>query len=295
MEVTIIEAQGLGDQLNNQKCWKAALDEIERRLEEYLRAEYSSNPVQNTPDGRVHVCLYFVAPHGRGLRKLDVDFMKGIHHRVNVIPVIAKADSMTVEELHQLKAQVMREIEYHQITIFSPPHTEEENDPARKLNTKIPYAVVGSNDVIDLNGSKCRGRHYPWGNVLVDEPNEFHDFSIIRELLIEEMMVYLKERTENVLYEKYRTERLQAEGPDSFYKGILTMTAAQPAAPTKKMNEEAIEQRKTESMEALKQKFSAKEQKIATAEEEIMQKYREIMQDLGEKRKKYEEKLKTFL
>lgn len=287
----------MGDQLNNQKCWKVALDEVERRLEEYLRAEYSPNQNQSNSDARIHACLYFVAPHGKGLRKLDVDFMKGIHHRVNVIPVIAKADSMTVEELQQCKVQVMREIEYHQITIFQPPYTEEENDPARKLSQKIPYAVVGSNEVVDVNGNRCRGRHYPWGNVLVDEPNEFHDFAIMRELLIEEMMIYLKERTENVLYEKYRTERLQAEGPDSFYKGILsvaTTTQPEPAA-TKKIDQEVVEQKKNEAKEALKEKFTAKEQKISAAEEEIMQKYREIMQDLSEKRKKYEEKLKTFL
>ena len=296
LEVAVVEAIGFGDQINNQKCWKVALEEIERRLDEYLRAEYSPQPIQNLCDGRIHACLYFIAPHGKGLRKLDIDFMKGVHNRVNLIPVIAKADSMTVDELQQSKVQVMREIEFYQISIYRPPCTDEETDPAKRLNSRIPYAIVGSNDVIDINGNKYRGRRYPWGDILVDEPSNFHDFSLVRELLIEEMMIFLKERTENVLYEKFRMERLQSDGQESFYKGIYNAASAQstPQLP-KKVDEDAFEQKKIETIEIMKQKFAAKHQKIAAAEEEIMQKYREIMHDLGEKRKKYEEKLKTFL
>ena len=250
--------------------------------------------MQNVYDGRIHACLYFIAPHGRGLRRLDVDFLKGIHNRVNIIPIIAKADSMTVEELRQFKVQVMRELEHYQISIFRPPYSDDDNDPGNKLNSRIPYAIVGSNEVIDINGNKYRGRRYPWGDVLVDEPSNFHDFSLMRELLIEEMLIFLREKTESVIYERFRSERLQSEGQESFYKGIFNVASAQ-VTPVKKVDEDAIEQKKTESMEALKQKFKAKEQKIAAAEEEIMQKYREIMHDLGEKRKKYEEKLRTFL
>ena len=43
------------------------------------------------PDSRVHVCLYFIAPSGHGLKPLDVEFMKRLHDKVNVVPVIGKS------------------------------------------------------------------------------------------------------------------------------------------------------------------------------------------------------------
>jgi len=57
-------------------------------------------------DNRVHLCLYFIAPGGHGLKALDVEFMRALHDRVNLVPVIAKADTMTAKELEQFKLNV---------------------------------------------------------------------------------------------------------------------------------------------------------------------------------------------
>ena len=35
------------------------------------------------PDGRVHACLYFIAPSGHGLKPLDVEFMQRLHDKVS--------------------------------------------------------------------------------------------------------------------------------------------------------------------------------------------------------------------
>ena len=40
------------------------------------------------------------------LRPIDVEFMKRLHHCVNVVPVIAKADTLTVEERDTFKQRV---------------------------------------------------------------------------------------------------------------------------------------------------------------------------------------------
>lgn len=58
------------------------------------------------PDTRVHCCLYFIAPSGHGLKPLDVEFMQRLGDKVNIIPVIAKADTMTPEECKDFKEQV---------------------------------------------------------------------------------------------------------------------------------------------------------------------------------------------
>lgn len=40
------------------------------------------------------------------LKPLDVEFMKQLHHKVNIVPVIAKSDAMTKKEILRLKMKV---------------------------------------------------------------------------------------------------------------------------------------------------------------------------------------------
>ena len=54
-------------------------------------------------DSRVHACLYFFAPTGHGLKKVDMDLMKMLHKKVNIIPVIGKAAACNKEELKLFK------------------------------------------------------------------------------------------------------------------------------------------------------------------------------------------------
>ncbi len=50
----------------------------------------------------------------------------------------------------------------------------------------MPFAVVGSNTVVDSGGRKMRGRVYPWGVVEV-ENLEHNDFIALRNMLIRYM------------------------------------------------------------------------------------------------------------
>ena len=85
--------------------WVPVIEYIESKYEEFLNAE-SRVMRRQIPDSRVHCCLYFVAPSGHGLKPLDVEFMQRLHDKVNIIPVIAKADTMTPDECSHFKKQV---------------------------------------------------------------------------------------------------------------------------------------------------------------------------------------------
>lgn len=79
---------------------------MESKYEEFLNAESRVTRKAAPPDTRVHCCLYFIAPSGHGLKPLDVEFMQRLGDKVNIIPVIAKADTMTPEECKDFKEQV---------------------------------------------------------------------------------------------------------------------------------------------------------------------------------------------
>lgn len=40
------------------------------------------------------------------LKPLDIEFMKQLHNKVNIVPVIAKADVLTKKEVQRLKDRV---------------------------------------------------------------------------------------------------------------------------------------------------------------------------------------------
>ena len=40
------------------------------------------------------------------LRPIDIQFMKQLNHKVNIVPVIAKADTLTKMEMRRLKERV---------------------------------------------------------------------------------------------------------------------------------------------------------------------------------------------
>ena len=46
---------------------------------------------------------------------LDVEFMKRLHDKVNIIPVIGKADTLTPDEIAHFKKQIMNQIEQSKI------------------------------------------------------------------------------------------------------------------------------------------------------------------------------------
>jgi len=145
------------------------------------------------------------------LRPIDIKFMHLLHERVNIVPVIGKADTLTKKELQSLKVKVLEEIRENRIKIYDFPDCDEDEDEEFKQLTKdlklaVPYAVIGSNTTISANGKKVRGRQYPWGIVDIENPNHC-DFIKLRTMLIT-FMQDLKEVTQDFHYENYRAQRM---------------------------------------------------------------------------------------
>ncbi|XP_071401656.1 septin-7-like, partial [Centroberyx affinis] len=134
LTLTIVDTPGFGDAVDNSNCWQPVINYIDSKCEDFLNAESRVNR-RLMPDNRVHCCLYFIAPSGHGLKPLDIEFMKRLHDKVNVIPLIAKADTLTPEECQLFKKQIMKEIQEHKIKIYEFPDTEDDEDS--KLIRKI--------------------------------------------------------------------------------------------------------------------------------------------------------------
>ena len=106
LALTIVDTPGFGCAVDNSNCWKSISEYIENRYEEYLNAETRVHR-KYIPDNRVHCCLYFIFPSGHSLKPIDIEFMLNLHDKVNIIPIIAKADTLTPEECTQFKKNVL--------------------------------------------------------------------------------------------------------------------------------------------------------------------------------------------
>lgn len=211
LTLTIVDTPGFGDAVDNSNCWQPIIDFVESKYEEFLNAESRVTRKAAPPDTRVHCCLYFIAPSGHGLKPLDVEFMQRLGDKVNIIPVIAKADTMTPEECKDFKDQIMKEIGQHKIKIYEFPTSAGEEgegaDATRALRARVPFAVVGANTVIEQDGRRIRGRKYPWGIAEV-ENLEHCDFLALRNMVIRTHLQDLKDVTSSVHYENYRCRKL---------------------------------------------------------------------------------------
>uniref|UniRef100_A0A8C1TY09 Septin n=2 Tax=Cyprinus carpio TaxID=7962 RepID=A0A8C1TY09_CYPCA len=303
--LTIVDTPGFGDAVDNSNCWQPVIDHIDSKFEDYLNAESRVNRRQ-MPDSRVHCCLYFIAPSGHGLKPLDIEFMKRLHEKVNVIPLIAKADTLTPEECQQFKKQIMREILEHKIKIYEFPEMddEEENKIVKTIKARLPLAVVGSNTIIEVNGKKVRGRQYPWGVAEV-ENGDHCDFTLLRNMLIRTHMQDLKDVTNNVHYENYRSRKLAAvtcNGIDNNKtKGQLTkVDTVEGMSPIAQMEEERREhvakmkKMEMEMEQVFEMKVKEKIQKLKDSEAELQRRHEQMKKNLEAQHKELEERRRQF-
>ncbi|KAI8583541.1 hypothetical protein K450DRAFT_221655 [Umbelopsis ramanniana AG] len=212
ISLTIVDTPGFGDNIDNEKCFQEIVGYLESQYDDILAEE---NRIKRNPrfrDNRVHALLYFIAPTGHALREIDIELMRRLSPRVNVIPVIGRADSLTPQELRDFKRRIMEDIEHYNIPIYNFPYDPEEDDEDTveensELRTLLPFAIIGSDEEIVVNGRTVRGRQYPWGAVEVDNPKH-SDFARLRSALLSSHLQDLKEITHDFLYENYRTEKL---------------------------------------------------------------------------------------
>ncbi|XP_047688245.1 septin-4 isoform X1 [Prionailurus viverrinus] len=213
LRLTIVDTPGFGDAVNNTECWKPVAEYIDQQFEQYFRDESGLNR-KNIQDNRVHCCLYFISPFGHGLRPLDVEFMKALHQRVNIVPILAKADTLTPAEVERKKRKIREEIEHFGIKVYQFPDCDSDEDEDFKLQDQalkesIPFAVIGSNTVVEARGRRVRGRLYPWGIVEVENPGHC-DFVKLRTMLVRTHMQDLKDVTRETHYENYRAQCIQS-------------------------------------------------------------------------------------
>lgn len=212
LNLSVIDTPGYGDAINNEDAWLPVLDYILVELQSYFEREQDVTRKGDVIDTRVHACLYFLAPHR--MKDVDVEFMKRLHQCVNLIPVIAKADTMTTNELAEYKQLIIDRLKQNEIRTYPDlpmGPLADEGGP-----TSPPFAVIGSNERIALKepglpelelpaGSLVNGRSYPWGDACIEDPRHC-DVGLLRKVIVTEFVDL--QRATHEIYQEFRSKEL---------------------------------------------------------------------------------------
>ncbi|ORY97743.1 Septin-domain-containing protein [Syncephalastrum racemosum] len=210
VKLSVIDTPGFGDYVNNYDSWMPVIEFIDDQHENYMRQEQQPSR-QGVIDMRVHVCLYFIRPNGHGLKPLDIEIMKRLGSRVNLIPVIAKADTLTPKDLAQFKKRILEVIDAQNIRVYSCPIESDDEEVTQRnkdIMSSMPFSIIGSTQTVQTpDNREVLGRQYSWGVAEVE--NEDHcDFKKLRNLLVRSHMLDLISTTEEVHYESYRQQQM---------------------------------------------------------------------------------------
>ncbi|MCJ1311698.1 cell division control protein [Agyrium rufum] len=212
LRLNIVDTPGYGDQVNNDRCWDPIVKYIKDQHSAYLRRELTAQRERYIPDTRVHCCLFFIQPSGHALKPIDIVVLKKLSDVVNVVPVIAKSDSLTLEERAAFKERIREEFVFHNLRMFpyeNDEYDEEERANSSKIKNLLPFAVIGSEKTLVVNGRSVRGRQNRWGVINVED--ETHcEFVNLRDFLLRTNMQDLIDTTSQIHYETFRAKQLQA-------------------------------------------------------------------------------------
>ncbi|KAG8137518.1 hypothetical protein E2320_004753, partial [Naja naja] len=151
LKLTIVNTVGFGDQINKDDSYQPIVDYIDAQFEAYLQEELKiKRSLYNYHDTRIHV---------------------------NIIPVIAKADTISKSELQKFKIKIMSELVSNGVQIYQFPTDDESIAKINAtMNGHLPFAVVGSTEELKIGNKVVKARQYPWG--IVQGKQEFRLFFI---------------------------------------------------------------------------------------------------------------------
>jgi len=291
LNLSVLETVGYGDQINREESYAPVLQYINEQFEKYLQEELKiRRNLWNYTDTRVHVCLYFIAPTGHTLKAIDLMTMKALENKVPIIPLIAKSDTISKQELKTFKMRIISELCEKQVNFYQFPTEGDLDEMTRKenemLNKQMPFAVVGSIEEHSIGNKTMRARKYPWGTVCVEDESHC-EFVHLRNAILRQNLEDLRETTHNKHYEQYRKEKLQSMGFKDDDSDRFDLSRIYEKKRDENLQE--MERQTDEMRQMFVQRVKEKESELKDAERELHDKFDRLKKLHADEKKKLQE------
>jgi len=242
---TVQDTPGYGDGFNVEEQVFDIVNHVIQQQYDFYDQRQRRVPDDNVDDTRIDACLYFINPHR--FQDIDLHFLTALAKAVSIIPIIAKADSMTRDELHEYKQHVWDkikdkgiqdkdtalfdnmtqteelfathgfemlkgELKLEHMTFEGKSCTETDastvTDASDKGARLSPFAVICHKEKNTATGKYWPKREYPWGIAESFKPAHC-DFFFLKKLLLEAGFGNLRKRT-HMLWQLYR-QKLESQ------------------------------------------------------------------------------------
>mmetsp|Transcript_21340 Transcript_21340/g.53751 ORF Transcript_21340/g.53751 Transcript_21340/m.53751 type:complete len:424 (+) Transcript_21340:149-1420(+) len=229
------DTPGYGDDLNIMNNITKMTNFVEKCNMKWLNIEQDRKrgvDMSAVEDPRVDLCIFCLPPHR--LRNVDVRYMHELGKVVPIVPVITKADTMTIREAAVHRHNVFNRLMNPTLVGLKGPvnvFTFEDETLQRagvQMNNGMymmpPFLVVASNDV---NMEKAKQdpplywpeRQYKWGMSEAFNPDH-SDLLNLRSLLFQEASEEIA-ATKRARFEKWRVEMLNKRRPMRFVRKVV--------------------------------------------------------------------------
>ncbi|KAJ1447067.1 Septin-domain-containing protein [Pelagophyceae sp. CCMP2097] len=216
LRVRVIDTPGFGNNIDNKDAVRPISAFVEKCRAEQFDAQMAARPSEEAEsfDALVHVCLYFLSPH----RFLEIDrhFLKQVQHDVAVVPIIAKSDTLTDDEIREFRKMVVAAFAKAGIEVYDfdgggSGSIEEQTVPqasffdrktTRGREPGEPLAIV------------ARDGLYPWGAARVYDRGH-SDFAMLKDILLSHQTEMLVEHAKT-RYAVYRARRIRRRAVADF-------------------------------------------------------------------------------
>jgi len=232
----IQDTPGYGDDLDVSRSINLLTTYIEEQNHKWLDMEQSSerkDDMSEMEDPRVDICIFTIPPHR--LRAVDIKVMFELGQHVPLVPVITKADTMTIREANSYRNDVATKLSNpmipgvrDKINVFKfERDTLERAGIIDHATPTPPFLVVASNDINeDLNTGDppvyWPERRYPWGTAEAFN-REHSDLLGLRALLLKEALEEVN-KTKRQRYEGWRRQALNAARNGRRLRHVLLWT-----------------------------------------------------------------------
>jgi len=198
LRVRVVDTPGFGNNIDHKHAVRPITKYIRKCRDEQFRAETGARKETEADGDRlVHACVYFISPH----RFLEIDrhFLRHVQRELAIVPVIAKTDTLTDEELAEYRAMLRDEFTKNNIQVY------DFGEKSSELLEKRAFARGRERG--EPLGIIARDGHYPWGT------SQFQfaahsDFALLKDLLLSEHTEPLIEHA-SARYARYRAQRVR--------------------------------------------------------------------------------------
>jgi len=139
--------------------------------------------------------------------------MKELHEKVNIIPIVAKSDTMTTEEKRDFKVKVRELLVDHGINIFEfHKPTLDDMSAQAEVALEHPWAVIATkNAKVNDDGVIEARRAYDWGEADATNP-QHSDLKALQTLILGDAEAWKDLKTQTFAkYESWRAESIATE------------------------------------------------------------------------------------